>query len=160
MSRLSEFFGAIAGGLSITGRDGFRARGRWHFSETAITVPLENEIPRRLGYAGGLVRKIARQLIRPRPGISAPGTPPHSHHGLLRDSIFYQVDGHSVTIGAAEFSSQLSYSVPDILEFGGVVEREGSHGKRIRQRFAARPYMRPALERAIDRYPDLFENML
>lgn len=94
---------------------------------------------------GSYLRTVARHLIHRRRGASAPGNPPHSHVGLLREQLFYGYDrpAESVVVGPRVFKPNLD--MPGVHEFGGTLPSRRGHRA---ARYPARPYMGPALERA------------
>ena len=71
----------------------------------------------RLRQFGAYVRTTARQSIRKTKATSKPGDPPKSHHGALRDLIYFAVSelGDNVTIGPLPFRKRIS----PIVEYGG-----------------------------------------
>lgn len=114
-----------------------------------------------LSKAGAFIRQRARSSIRKRKGTSRPGEPPSSHTGLLRRFILFGYDrrSDSVVVGAVGFRRS---TAPNVLEFGGRTTVEsGRRAKRRRSRvvrIAARPYMRPALEKEKSNLPALWRN--
>ena len=96
-----------------------------------------------LGHAGAAIRLTARRSIRRSPKPSAVGRPPHTRRGLLRRAIVYAVDKYRqmAVIGPAYGVIGLS-ATPH--EFGG---------KYMRQNYARRPFMGPALEKTKHRLP-------
>ena len=97
--------------------------------------------------------------IRRRKGYSAPGQPPHSHHGALREGILYAYEPvrRSIVIGPVGFRSQpyLEVTVPEVLEYGGTV-RTRKRGERRVRRFEARPYIGPAFERGREKLDEIW----
>ena len=98
--------------------------------------------------------------MRKRRGTSRPGQPPFAHEGSLRRMVLFGYDPRteSVVVGPVGFRQG---NAPSVLEFGGratVVRRRG--GKRTKQtvRIAARPYMRPALEKEAPNLPNVWRN--
>jgi len=120
---------------------------------------------RALSRAGAFIRQRARTSIRKRKRTSRPGEPPSSHTGLLRRFILFGYDRQreSVVVGPVGFRRSRA---PHVLEFGGraVVEsgRSRRRGRRSQKkrtvRIAARPYMRPALEKEKSNLPDVWRN--
>jgi hypothetical protein len=100
--------------------------------------------------------RIALADGRPKPKLpfasSKPGEPPRNRIGLLRDNIFfaYDPDSESVVVGPARLNS--GSDAPENLEFGGRNDR----GALIEPR----PYMQPALAKAITAYPSVFKDSL
>jgi hypothetical protein len=96
-----------------------------------------------LGHAGAAIRLVARHSIKRSPAASAPGRPPHTRRGLLRNAILYAVEPRqqSVVIG------------PDV----GFVDTSGSAhefgGRYKREHYPRRSFMGPALEQVKDRLP-------
>jgi len=72
-----------------------------------------------LGSAGAYVRGIARRSIKVSSDASAPGKPPHSRKGLLKNAIIFGVDkpNESVFIGPA--ATHIGRKVAGVHEFGG-----------------------------------------
>lgn len=118
---------------------------------------------RNLSKAGAFVRQRARTSIRKRKRSSRPGQPPSSHTGLLRRFILFGYDrqSESVVVGPVGFRRS---KTPRALEFGGrtTVEtrRRGRGRKKRTVRIAARPYMRPALEKERSQLPAVWRNSI
>ena len=119
---------------------------------------------RALSRAGAFIRQRARTSIRKRRPSSRPGEPPSSHTGLLRRFILFGYDRQrdSVVVGPVGFRRSRA---PNVLEFGGraIVEsgrtrRSGRMRKKRTVRIAARPYMRPALEKERSNLPAVWRN--
>lgn len=113
-----------------------------------------------LSKAGAFIRQTARTSIRKRKGTSKPGSPPHSHVGLLRRFILFGYDkqSDSVVIGPVGFKAS---GAPRVLERGGtatVTRRKRGKRTERRVRIAARPYMQPALEKERPILPELWRN--
>lgn len=103
---------------------------------------------------GAYVRGVARQSISRKKQVSQPGKPPRSPTGILKNTIYFAalpVD-KSVVVGPIRTKH---FKAPKALEFGGVSKflsrRGGGFARAGFQRVRARPFMRPALRRAIDR---------
>lgn len=71
---------------------------------------------------------------------SAPGEPPHTRRGQLKRAIRYDATKDGAVIGPQQSMVGISATAH---EFGGPYERE---------RFPARPFMGPALERDLDNF--------
>lgn len=108
-------------------RLGFNVR-RPSFNASALNGYVDRIKRRALFQFGGFVRQTARRSIRPAPGPSDPGRPPHSHGGQLRNNIFFHVEGDAnVVIGPAALNMLAFDSavqpvkglVPQVLEYGG-----------------------------------------
>lgn len=103
--------------------------------------------------------------------VSAPGNPPYSQTGLLRDNILFiatpgRFGGASVKIGPILIGKPTG--APENLEFGATLTvRTSRRAARSEPptrtvRIEARPYMRPALEKLVasGRLPDMWRNAL
>jgi phage gpG-like protein len=105
---------------------------------------------RNLGHAAARIRKDAIESIEPSDEPSEPGKPPHTRRrvsragkalkGHLQRAIVYASDKETATIGPRESIVGESASAH---EHGG--EYMGGE-------FPARPFMRPALERNLDKF--------
>lgn len=103
-----------------------------------------------LGHAAALVRITARRLIRRRKGYAKPGKPPHTHTGLLRNSIVYDISKQrdEALIGP---TANVIGTIGGLHEFGGK-SRAG--------RYPARSFMGPAFETILPRLPAIWRNSL
>lgn len=130
------------------------------FDRAAVAGAVVRAEHRVMNHAGALTRKIARQSLRRRKRASAPGQPPTSRTGLLKNFTFYHYDRSRATVivGPYKFGTRVPYVVTETLEFGGRVSRRGRDGRRIEMRYAARPYMRPALDKVAPRFPGLWRD--
>lgn len=79
---------------------------------------------------------------------SAPGEPPRSVTGLLKQHIFfiYEPQERSVLVGPADLNRNTN--APENLEKGGTVKLSGG-----RFRIEPRPYMKPAFDKNVDNLP-------
>ena len=130
------------------------------FDRPAVQRAIDPARRRALSKAGAFVRQRAKTSMRKRRGTSRPGQPPFAHEGSLRRMVLFGYDPRtkSVVVGPVGFRRG---KAPSVLEFGGrakVVRRRG--GKRTKQavRIAARPYMRPALEKEAQNLPKVWRN--
>lgn len=92
---------------------------------------------------------ISETVVRARP--SRPGKPPKNVLGTLKRLIFFSLDPgiDGVVIGPVKVSSSTT-DAPHVLEFGGI-----NQDKKF---IAARPYMRPALEKNIPKLESLWQD--
>lgn len=156
------------------------------FDRPLVMRAIDAARKRVLSKFGAFVRRTAKGLIRKRKKPAPPGRPPSSHTGVLREFIYfaYDPDVDSVIIGPAK-TNQVFFSdsgkpvtgtVPSVLEFGGHVNqfdwfvpgfgwqradlrRVRRSGRKTRMRkiaIAARPYMQPALDENLPKFPDLW----
>ena len=134
------------------------------FDRPKVRKAVDRGKRRALSRAGAFIRQRARTSIRRRRRSSRPGEPPSSHTGLLRRFILFGYDRQrdSVVVGPVGFRRS---QAPNVLEFGGrtIVEsgrarRSGRARKKRTVRIAARPYMRPALEKERSNLPAVWRN--
>jgi hypothetical protein len=120
------------------------AKGNF-FDRASVTNAVDAASRRVLSWFGAFVRTRAKRSIRRRKRVSAPGQPPASHVGLLKNLIFFSWDqqARSVVIGPTLINR--STGAPETLEYGGstvIQSRRRSQHVTIK----TRPYMRPAFE--------------
>jgi len=120
------------------------------FDRKAVRSAVDRTARRVLSRFGAFVRRAAKSSIRKRKRASAPGEPPSSHTGLLKQFIFfgYDRDRRSVVIGPQRLNQKIG-DAPAALEHGGMsTVIEGLRGRRRKRKvkIAARPYMGPAFE--------------
>lgn len=134
---------------------------RMFFDRPRVQRAVDRGRRQALSKAGAFIRQRARSSIRKRKRSSRPGQPPSSHTGLLRRFILFGYDRQrdSVVVGPVGFRRS---TAPSVLEFGGrtAVEskrRGRQRGKRV-VRIAARPCMKPALEKEKSNLPALWRN--
>lgn len=150
------------------------------FDRPKVQRAVDKAKRRALSRAGAFIRTTAKHSIRKRKGSAPPGSPPHSHVGLLRRLIFFGYDERtdSVVVGPVGFKRS---DAPHVLEFGGKVAlktprmmRVGQPGRDRRGRFtrgklrrvdagtklayAPRPFMGPALEKERPKLPKVWAN--
>lgn len=131
------------------------------FDRPKVQRAMDRAKRRSLSRAGAFIRQRARTSIRKRKRQSRPGQPPSSHTGLLRRFILFGYDrrSDSVVVGPVGFRRSRA---PNVLEFGGrtTVESRRRGGRRQKRtvRIAARPYMRPALEKERSQLPAVWRN--
>ncbi len=143
---------------------------RYFFDRQAVVSAVDRTKKRVLSRFGGYVRTTARQSIRKRKRVSRPGEPPSSRKGQLKRFLFYGYEPgrDSVVIGPAKLSRS-RFSIPEILEYGGVSTirvRSNRHrrGRRRRTRkqvaYAARPFMQPAFEKEQQKLPQIWKDAI
>ena len=118
------------------------------FRPEVIQRSKDRALMSRLSRFGAFVRQRARHSIRKRKAISAPGSPPSSHVGTLRDLILFAFDAirRSVVIGPVLFRA--GSEAANLLEEGDTATRKG---KTLTYR--ARPYMGPAFREELAKLP-------
>ena len=127
------------------------------FDRQAVQQAVDKAARKNLSKFGAFVRRIAQTSIRSRKRISEPGQPPSSHTGLLKRHIYFAYDGQkkSVVIGPVAWKKRGSFTVPEVLEYGGQV-REANQ----RYNYRSRPFMRPAFEKGKARIKDIWKDSI
>ncbi|MEZ6068271.1 MAG: hypothetical protein R3B90_21730 [Planctomycetaceae bacterium] len=108
---------------------------------------------------GGFIRLTASRSLRKRKGVSRPDGPPHSHGPTLRRNILWSYDptARSVIVGPRALPGKAG-SLRH-LEHGGAAPIV-NNGRRVRANFAARPFMRPALQAEAPKLPQMWRDQL
>ena len=134
---------------------------RTFFTSRKVLRLLDKKTHGVLRQFGSFVRTTAKRSIR-RVGKkgtpSAPGQPPKSRKGLLKNFIFYGFDRlrRSVVIGPQKLN--LKGKAPSVLEYGGMVKGKSKKGHITSSKISARPYMGPAFEKSKKRLSALWQN--
>lgn len=134
---------------------------RVEFFDEKLTKSYERNERKALSKCGAFVRQAALGKLKYGKKSSRPGNPPMVHrvkggHSPLKKLLFFAFDGsnNSVVVGPMQYQKSRGRSnmaVPTVLEIGGT-----SGGVRR----APRPFMRPALFEEINKFPDMFKNIL
>lgn len=121
-----------------------KARVTIDYRPETVNRAVDKGMYRSLSHAAASIRRTAIQSIVRRKDASEPGTPPHTHTGLLRRAILYFVDrGRQwAIIGPA---ASVVGEAGEAHEYGGQYKKE---------RFKKRPFMGPALLQSQGRLPD------
>ncbi|MGE3803916.1 MAG: hypothetical protein AB7K24_04485 [Gemmataceae bacterium] len=103
-----------------------------------------------LGHAGAAIRLAARRSIRRAKRASAPGRPPHTRKGRLKQAILYAVEKHEqrVVIGPSV----------DIVGTAGQAHEFGGHYRN--EDYPRRPFMGPALVALRPRLPEFWADSI
>ncbi len=138
-----------------------KAKGMF-FDSPKVMRAVDKATRRVLSKFGAYVRRGAKSSIRKRKKASAPGSPPSSHTGLLKQFIYFGYDpaARSVVIGPARLN-KTSGTAPAALEYGGSSSTTTiRRGKRVRlpSKVAARPFMHPALNKELPKLPAMWRN--
>jgi len=113
---------------------------------------------------GAFVRRTARQSIRKRKKVSAPGKPPTSRTGLLKKTIIFNADPdrRNVIIGPMKLNRR-SEDAPFALEHGGmatIVRGSPTRPRRERKYIKARPFMGPAMDENLPKLPGMWRDSI
>lgn len=122
---------------------------RIEFDDRRILVAVRSGNNIALRRAGAYIRKAARNRVTTSEKASAPGSPPNTRQGLLKQSLLFGVDNRreSVVIGPAE---SIIGTAMVAHEFGGTYRK---------RRYPKRPLMGPTLEKTATKLPALWENL-
>ncbi|WP_176014456.1 hypothetical protein [Victivallis sp. Marseille-Q1083] len=120
---------------------------RIEFAERWILLAVQRGNNTALCRAGAYIRKAARNQVSTSEHASAPGAPPNTRRGLLKNSLLFGVEKkrQSVVIGPA---ASMIGTAMTAHEFGG---------KYRKRRYPKRPPMAPTLERTASKLPSLWE---
>ena len=123
-----------------------KAKAKTKFDGKMVSAAAKRANITNLGHAGAAIRLQARHSIRKAKGPSAPGTPPHTRKGRIRNAIKYAVtpSKQSVVIGP---DAEVAADSGSAHEFGGRFRQEN---------YDKRPFMGPALEKTKDRLPRMW----
>ncbi len=119
---------------------------------------------RILSKFGAYVRRTARSSIRKRKKVSPPGKPPTNRTGFLKRFIYFGYDTahQSVVIGPVRLNSKVG-DAPQALELGGkstVVSGLKKKRKKKTISIAARPFIRPAMEKELPKLPQMWRGSI
>jgi hypothetical protein len=125
------------------------------FDRKKVETAAERRIRRALSRFGAFVRQAAKSSIPSRKGISAPGSPPSSHTGTLRNAIYFHYDPatRSVVIGPIAMGKGGTGALA--LEVGGHIKVPGLRGGRSLH-YEPRPFMMPAFMAELPKVPPQF----
>lgn len=101
--------------------------------------------------AGAYVRSVARNSIRRSKRASAPGQPPRTRRGALRQSILFSVEPTQQRVFVGSAASYLGAMT------GGAHEKGGVFRGRL---YPSRPFMGPALIAAAPRLSENWEGII
>jgi hypothetical protein len=123
-----------------------KAKAKTKFDGKKVMAAAKRANITNLGHAGAAIRLQARHSIRKAKGPSAPGTPPHTRKGRIRNAIKYALTPgkQSVVIGP---DAEVAADSGSAHEFGGRYRQEN---------YDKRPFMGPALEKTKDRLPRMW----
>lgn len=138
---------------------------RLFFDRKAVIEAVGRANAKNLSKAGSFIRTSARSSLRRRKRTSSPGEPPSIHSrdrvATLKNIWFvFEPRRRSVVVGPLRLNGkQLRGSdretVPELHELGG----HAIVGKRRRRaKYAARPFMGPAMERELPQFEGLWAN--
>lgn len=156
---------------------------RAFFDSPAVLRAVDAGVRKPLSKAGAFVRRRASSSIRRRDKVSEPGKPPSAHGDKLKKNILFAYDApnQSVIVGPTKLNAVTAEDQPHTLEVGGTITirekqlrpggtwgplfnrrslRPGEAIRRRQIRVAARPYMSPALQAELPKFPELFANSI
>jgi len=120
------------------------------FDSAAVVNAVRNGNLKALRQAGAYIRKAARHAVQKSAKSSAPGTPPNTRQGLLKQSILFGVEKsrQAVVIGPAYRLIGITMTAH---EFGGMYRHRN---------YPKRPLMGPTLVKTAPQISKLWENSL
>ncbi len=125
--------------MGLLGFIGVRASSEDSFAR--VTAAVDKAKFRNLFHAAASISKDVKSTLEKSLGPSVPGSPPHTHRGVfLRRAIRYQANKQGAIIGPL---ASVVGDAGHAHEFGG---------KYRGTTYPERPFMRPALNRAIPRF--------
>lgn len=139
---------------------------RFFFDRQAVINAVGKAGAKNLSKAGAFIRRSARSSLRRRKRTAAPGEPPSVHSKdpvATLKNIWFVFDPalRSVIVGPVKLNSVVKLegsdraTVPALHELGGVamvIRRK----RRRRARYAPRPFMGPAMQRELPKFPQLW----
>ena len=130
------------------------------FDTRPVQKAIDKAARQQLSKFGAFVRQRSRTSIRTAKKISRPGKPPAGHTGLLKKFIFFSYDAASKSVVIGPVRLNKPGTAPKSLEYGGAVVLVGKGGKRTLTTYKARPFMRPAFDAEVDKFPGMWSNCL
>ena len=100
--------------------------------------------------AGGLLKAISERSIKRRKKKSDPDTPPSSQKGVLKKSIWFDVDMTALNVVIGPTFTDM-HEIGYLHEFGGT--RNGAV-------YPARPYMGPAFDATVPQLPGIWKDLI
>jgi hypothetical protein len=147
--------------MTTVGRD----KKQFFFDRQIVISAVGVATAKNMSRAGAFIQRAARSSLRRRKSASAPGQPPSVHTNdrvATLKNIWFTFDpaNTSVVVGPLKLGrSQLVGSdqptVPALHEFGGVAV-VGKGNRRRRARYAARPFMGPAMIKELPKFEGLW----
>ena len=139
------------------------------FDRQAVIDVVGRANAKNLSRAGSFIRRSARSSLRRRKRVSEPGQPPSVHTqdrvATLKNIWFvFERRRTSVVVGPLRLNGSTlrgsdRSTVPELHELGGsavLVSRKKK--RRRRARYAARPFMGPAMKRELPKFEGLWAN--
>jgi hypothetical protein len=149
--------------MTVIGRD----RKQFFFDRQIVIDAVGKATAQNMSQAGSFIQRAARSSLRRRKSASAPGQPPSVHTNdrvATLKNIWFTFDtaNTSVVVGPLKLGrSRLVGSdqptVPALHEYGGVAV-VGMGKLRRRARYAARPFMGPAMIKELPKFEGLWAN--
>lgn len=144
---------------------------RMFFDRKAVRDATTRAERKVLSKAGAFIRTRARTSIKRRKKSATPGNPPHAHSkdkvATLKNILFaYDPQNHSVVIGPVKLNGKRGH-VPRLLEQGGRASFTNAKRRRggvvkttVTGNYRAFPYMGPAKDAELPKFPSLWRNSI
>lgn len=144
----------------------FQALKNTFFDARAVEKAMDKKTRAGLSKFGAFVRRRAKSSIRQSKKISAPGQPPKSHKGWLKQHLYFAWDStrRTVVVGPTPLGRG---TAPRALEHGGpstkfrrVKAAQGGERLTVTKtiRIRPRPFMQPALVAELPKFAGLFRS--
>ena len=122
------------------------------FDWKAVQNDAKRNLYRFLNHIGSYVKQVAKNSMKSAPGPSEPGTPPHSHIGLIKRHIYSALDTSRdcVVVGPALLEGKNPWgfnTTPEVEEYGGTFVRI-IKGRARTFNYPQRSFMGAALDKA------------
>ncbi|MFO0880735.1 MAG: hypothetical protein U0840_25665 [Gemmataceae bacterium] len=137
---------------------GLNAMKGMFFDRAGVQRAVDAATRRVLSRFGAFVMTRSRTSIRTRKGISAPGSPPHSHTGLLRKGILFGYDTARQSVVVGPVVGRSGGIASRALEYGGSSVVRNRRGGSQPTRVKSRPFMQPALAAELPGLPAMWRD--
>ena len=132
---------------------------RQYFDQAKVIKLLDRKSRNALTKAGAYVRRSAMQSMRSSKKTAPPGEPPRAHKNpFLKRGIRFGYDERErrMVCGPLLRQQTRNQMVPKLLEKGGMIVK--MQGKKLRQMtYKGNPYMKPALDKNVDKIADFLK---
>jgi len=133
---------AVATSFGINIRGSLKRKFEWNKLAQRTMDAAKKSLIRQAAY----IRRVARSSMHRAEKASAPGKPPNTHDNpLIKKLLYWDYDDStgSVVVGPVARRGRSGQTVPELMEYGGTVQRPG---QKVRT-YPPRPYMQPAFEK-------------
>jgi hypothetical protein len=142
-----------------------RDKKQFFFDRQIVISAVGVATAKNMSRAGAFIQRAARSSLRRRKNASAPGQPPSVHTNdrvATLKNIWFTFDPANTSVvvgplklGRSKLSGSNQPTVPALHEYGGVAVA-GKGKRRRRARYAARPFMGPAMIKEMPKFEGLW----